>query len=239
MISKKYRELGGSRGRSNGGSSRSAVSGRFIAKRAARRHLVPTISKAAGIGDWETVGPRLAIAEVRETVTTSGSGDDAEERLVTALLRQIRSLDLAEVERANGSMDAVAERMIASLPGANILDERVGPFYDTSGLRKWFQMSRQTLDAQATAGDVLCVMSSDNHRLYPSFQFTAQGQLLPRLRQVLAALDPKRIDTWGDAVWLNTPASALDGLRPAEALRTERADEVLGLAKRAGAHQLG
>ncbi|ROP61439.1 hypothetical protein EDF19_3267 [Curtobacterium sp. PhB115] len=136
-------------------------------------------------------------------------------------------------------MDAVAERMLASIPGADVLDARVGPFYDTAGLRKWFRMSRQTLDAQARVGDVLCVMSADGFRLYPSFQFDARGILLPRLREVLTGLDPERLDLWGDAVWLNAPADELDGRTPAEALRTDRADEAVRLAAVAGSFRLG
>ncbi|MEJ8285070.1 hypothetical protein [Curtobacterium citreum] len=158
---------------------------------------------------------------------------------MAALLRHVDLIDLAEVERVNGSMDAVAERMLASIPGADVLDDRVGPFYDTAGLRKWFRMSRQTLDAQAKVGDVLCVMSADGFRLYPSFQFDARGILLPRLRDVLAGLDPERVDPWGDAVWLNARADELGGLTPAQALRTERADEAVRLATLAGAFRLG
>ncbi|MBF4603007.1 hypothetical protein EDF42_3535 [Curtobacterium sp. PhB172] len=158
---------------------------------------------------------------------------------MAALLRHVDLIDLAEVERVNGSMDAVAERMLASIPGADVLDDRVGPFYDTAGLRNWFRMSRQTLDAQAKVGDVLCVMSADGFRLYPSFQFDARGILLPRLRDVLAGLDPERVDPWGDAVWLNAPADELDGLTPAQALRTDRADEAVRLAALAGAFRLG
>ncbi|WP_123681889.1 hypothetical protein [Curtobacterium sp. PhB115] len=171
--------------------------------------------------------------------TSTGPSDALRDRLVAALLRHVDLIDLAELERANGSMDAVAERMLASIPGADVLDARVGPFYDTAGLRKWFRMSRQTLDAQARVGDVLCVMSADGFRLYPSFQFDARGILLPRLREVLTGLDPERLDLWGDAVWLNAPADELDGRTPAEALRTDRADEAVRLAAVAGSFRLG
>ncbi|MCM3505847.1 hypothetical protein M3666_12055 [Curtobacterium sp. ODYSSEY 48 V2] len=164
---------------------------------------------------------------------------DPASRLLAALFQRVGVMDLLEVERANGSMEAVVDRMLASIPGANVLDERVGPFYDTAGLRAWFKMSRQTLDAQARAGDVLCVMSGDNQRLYPSFQFDANGSLLPRLREVLAALDPGREALWGDAVWLNAPVDELDGLTPAQALRRRRGDEVVRLAQQAGAFRLG
>jgi hypothetical protein len=59
------------------------------------------------------------------------------------------------------------------------------------------------------------------------------------LRDVLAGLDPDRVDPWGDAVWLNAPADELDGLTPAQVLRTDRADEAVRLAALAGAFRLG
>ncbi|MCU1527154.1 MAG: hypothetical protein JWP75_917 [Frondihabitans sp.] len=159
-------------------------------------------------------------------------------RLVEAILRKTESIDLVEVERANGSMDAVADRMFASVPGAHVLDEKIGPFYDTAGLRKWFATSRQNVDAQVKAGDILCLLTSDNHRLYPSFQFSADGRPLPRLREVLVGLDPHREDPWGDAVWLNAPARDLEGSTPAEALRNGRADQAIRLAQQAGGFRL-
>jgi hypothetical protein len=186
--------------------------------------------------DWQARPQRPTGAALR---AQPGEPLSPAERLVSALMRRVEFLDLSEVERVNGSMDAVAERMLASIPGTHALDERVGPFYDTAGLRKWFDMGRQTLQAQAKVGDVLCVVSSDGHRLYPSFQFDVQGSPLPRLREVLAALDPDRVDLWGDAVWLNTPATELDDRSPAQVLRSERAGDVIRLAERAGTFRLG
>jgi hypothetical protein len=174
----------------------------------------------------------------------SGSGESVAEslarvRLLEAVMSRITDAGgVLKLEEANGSIDAIADRMVAGIPGANVLDDRVGPFYDTTGLRKWFRMSRQTLDAQARVGDVLCVMSGDGQRLYPSFQFDASGNPLPHLRAVLAALDPDREAPWGDAIWLNAPAEDLDGSTPAEALRTDRADDVVRLARQAGAFRL-
>jgi hypothetical protein len=166
--------------------------------------------------------------------TLADDSSAAQERLVDAIVRKTRSLDLQAIEKANGSMDVVVDRMLASVPGVHVLDEKVGPFYDTAGLRKWFSTSRQNVDAQVKAGDILCVMSADNHRLYPSFQFTADGVPLPRLRAALAGLDPERDDLWGDAVWLNTPARELDQFTPAEVLRSGHADDAIRLAQQAG-----
>jgi hypothetical protein len=235
--------------------SRSASTGQFVKASYAKRNPGATITQKIGSSSWETRSvrpdspPPRGLEESYQSVELipilgrpskePEAPDSALRRLVAAVERHVKSLDLTEVERANGSMDAVAERMLASIPGANVLDDRVGPFYDTAGLKAWFDISKQALDVQARAGHVICVLSADGFRLYPSFQFDERGTRLPRLREVLAGLDPEQVDTWGDAVWLNAPAEELDGLTPAETLRTNRADEVVRLAQQAGAFRLG
>ncbi|MCS5520756.1 hypothetical protein [Curtobacterium flaccumfaciens] len=252
MADKKSHSLGGARNRIAGGKSsvsRSLTSGKFVKGPYTKRNPSGTIKQRSDSGSWqsvETPKPQppqhdlLEFFKIDEIFGRSdASADKPESRFLTALLRRFTALNLVEVERANGSMDAVVERMLASIPGANVLDDRVGPFYDTAGLKAWFDISKQTLDQQARAGSVLCLLSADGFRLYPSFQFDARGTRLPRLREVLAGLDPEQVDTWGDAVWLNAPADELDGLTPAAALRTDRADEVVELAQQAGAFRLG
>ncbi|WIB00354.1 antitoxin VbhA family protein [Curtobacterium sp. MCBA15_012] len=122
---------------------------------------------------------------------------------------------------------------------ANTLSDRIGPFYDTAGLRGWFQISSEAVDAHVQRGEILAVVSADGSRLFPAFQIDEGGQLLPRLREVLAELDPEEVDPWGDAVWLNAPSDDLDGLTPAAALRTQRADDVIRLAGQAGSFRSG
>lgn len=251
MAVKKARSLGGARNRFVGSKvrSRSAVKGKFISDAAAKRHPSGTIKQRSGSGSWQSIEklkpsveslPALPAYEVENLLAGVAQVDDKPEaRLLHALLRKIVTVDLVAVERAGGSMDAVVDRMLASIPGANVLDDRVGPFYDTAGLKAWFGISKQALDQQARAGHVLCLLSADGFRLYPSFQFDDRGARLPRLNEVLAGLDPEQDDPWGDAVWLNAPADELDGLTPAQALRTERTADVVRLAEQAGAFRLG
>lgn len=116
--------------------------------------------------------------------------------------------------------------------GLHFLDAAVGPFYDPRGLRKWFRYSQAELASLGESRDILLVTTSDGRSLYPAFQFDAQGRPLPHLRELLEGLDPDRDDAWGDAVWLNDAAEDLDGLTPAQALRTSHADEAIRLAGR-------
>ncbi|WIB60417.1 hypothetical protein DEJ13_00920 [Curtobacterium sp. MCLR17_007] len=123
--------------------------------------------------------------------------------------------------------------------GLNTLFDRIGPFYDAAGLRDSFHISSEAVDAQVRSGGLIAVVTADGFRLFPAFQFNAVGRPLPRLHEVLAGLDPTQVDPWGDAVWLNAPSDDLDGLTPAATLRTARADDVIRLARQAGAFRFG
>lgn len=96
-------------------------------------------------------------------------------------------------------------------------------------------MRTSTLDHR----DVLAVVSADGLLLYPEFQFDETGKPLPRLREVLAQLDPARTDGWGDAVWLSAPSDELNGMSPAVGLRDGRAKDVIRLAGKAGSFHFG
>lgn len=119
------------------------------------------------------------------------------------------------------------------------LSDRIGPFYDTGGLRDWFQISSETVDTQVQSGELLALVTADGFRLFPAFQMDEGGHPLPHLREVLAELDPEQVDPWGAAVWLNAASEDLGGLTPAAALRIERADDVIRLARQAGTFRLG
>lgn len=126
-----------------------------------------------------------------------------------------------------------------SYSSAHTFSDRIGPFYDTAGLHDWFQISNESIDARLRSRELFAVVTADGFRLFPAFQIDAAGRPLPRLREVLAELDPEEVDPWGDAVWLNAPSAALDDFTPAMALRTERADDVIRLARQAGAFRFG
>lgn len=117
-------------------------------------------------------------------------------------------------------------------------NERVGPFYDAAGLHKWFGYTSEFLEERIRTRDVLCLITDDGGSVFPSFRFDTTGGLLPRLAEMLEAIDPFSKDPWGDALWLNAPEEDLDGLTPAEALRTDRADHALSFGNQAGARWL-
>lgn len=129
----------------------------------------------------------------------------------------------------------LADRMLAGLPTKHPLDATIGPFYDTAGLVSWLEISRQAIHKQIKNRHLLAMKSSDGVVLYPAFQFDTSGQALPNLQNVLELIDPQNTDSWGSALWLVTPATALDGASPAVALRSGSAHAVLALAARINA----
>lgn len=178
---------------------------------------------------------KTTIADAGDDLHTPGPLEPQLRALLQAVVSQAKGLDLDRIVHSSGGVEVVVSKMFASVPGANYYDEKIGPFYDTTGLRIWKGITRQSIDGQAERGDLLCVRTRDGHRLYPAFQFDGpEGAPLPQLRRVLAALDPRGIDAWGDALWLNSAVPEFDGATPAQALRQGRIAEVVAQASRAG-----
>jgi hypothetical protein len=180
------------------------------------------------------IAPKARRDTEHQIVHTAGYAE--REELLAAIRDHLEGVDLRPVMDILGGVDAMATRMLASVPGANVYGDALGPFYDTTSLGRWKGIRRQSIDGQVRRGDVLCVTTSDGHRLYPSFQFDGpDGTPLPDLARVLAALDPRRVDVWGDAIWVREPRPELSDRSPAQALRDGDADDVIALARQAGA----
>jgi hypothetical protein len=169
---------------------------------------------------------------VIEDIDDARSITAQQQELVSILLDKISSEMLTSALKAGQSIEQVADRMVSTLPETNELDAAVGPFYDTHRLRKWLGLTKQGIAHRMKKGAILGVKSSDGFWMYPAFQFTSKGEPLPRLKEVLDAIDPGGADPWQSAIWLNHPMEKLDGMTPAEALRTDRADTVVATATR-------
>jgi hypothetical protein len=118
-------------------------------------------------------------------------------------------------------------------PSRNELAERTGPFYDTSALASWLGVTRDALDRRSQNGALLSVTTSDGMRLYPAWQFTAEGgSLVPGLHDVLTVLRGGSGDGWTIALWLVTPVVDLNGRSAIEWLKAGgAASRVLELAR--------
>lgn len=162
------------------------------------------------------------------------TGHAAEDALVDALRVRIRAGRAAVALDGDVDVDALADRMLAALPSVkHEADALIGPFYDTPTLAAWRGVTRQALSKATAKRDLIGLKIGDGSLVFPSFQFGASGAPLPNLRQVLALVDPDRIDPWGSALWLNTVADEFGGTTAAQALRDGRTEQVLAAARRA------
>lgn len=146
---------------------------------------------------------------LEQTVEGPTQSDDPIRKVTERLGIAMRAAhaDLESVDIGN-----LVRSMMRVVPNkSNELADQVGPFYDTAGLTTWLDKSRQAIDKQVQSGKLLACMTSDRVRLYPVWQFTESGDLLPGLRDVLAALHAGTHDGWTQAVWLLTPTEELDG----------------------------
>ncbi|WIE81334.1 hypothetical protein [Curtobacterium sp. MCSS17_016] len=110
----------------------------------------------------------------------------------------------------------------------------VGPVFTAAGLAEWKDVSKEALRKAQKAGRLLGFKSRDGVLLYPQFQFNEYGDYLPHLKDVLAVIDPHRVDDGSSAVWLNRPYPSLDGRTAAQALHDGDTDKVLHLAQQIG-----
>jgi hypothetical protein len=110
-------------------------------------------------------------------------------------------------------------------------DRLVGPFYDELSVAKFLGVSSAALSRQVTDGAVLRTVTRDGTNLYPQFQFSPTGELLPRLSDILAILRQAGADDWGHAQWLNTTVDRYDGRSAATMLREGNAERVIADAQ--------
>lgn len=117
----------------------------------------------------------------------------------------------------------LADQMVAIVPiQRNPLDERVGPFYDTSGVRALLKVGRRAIDDRRRRGTILAVRTSDMHWLYPTFQFDGAA-LRPEVLAVLRAFRDVNVGRWTVATWFGSPAEDLAGRTPIEWMK-DKAD---------------
>jgi len=82
-------------------------------------------------------------------------------------------------------------------------NDSTGPFYDAAGVRLLLGVTRQALAQQRTRRTILALETSDEHLLYPTFQFDEHRRVVPGLAEVLATVPTGAVDDWTLASWLN------------------------------------
>ncbi|MDG5481992.1 hypothetical protein [Mycolicibacterium gadium] len=209
---------------------RSASTGRYLKESAVKRSPRSATTRRIP-GSPTTEPPQRA---PRSAGTTQW--DHLEERILAALRPQLHvQLRRAAVTNVDpntlGSPDDIAASMVAVLPASHPFDDVIGPFYDTAGLTRWLDISRQALHQRVKAATVLGCPLDDGTLVYPVWQFLNNGASVPGLAEVLKALHAGTDDPWQIALWLSAPNEDLDGMPAREWLRNNRSRQrVLALA---------
>jgi hypothetical protein len=94
--------------------------------------------------------------------------------------------------------------------------------------------TRQGIDYLRREGLVVAWRTTQGKWRYPAWQMTAQGGLLPGVRESLKALNTH--SEWEPMIFFLSPRESLQGKRPLDLLRASRLDEVISAAERHGGH---
>lgn len=131
--------------------------------------------------------------------------------VVSAMARRLQSVSDEDLARIDPQQ--IAERAAALIPIPHPYAQ-LGPFYPTSAVVKWLGLTRQALDQRVRARKMLgCPTSDGGQRVYPVWQFTDGGQVIPQLAEVLDALHEGIDDPWTWATWLAAPVPGrFDGM---------------------------
>lgn len=133
---------------------------------------------------------------------------DLLDRVEAGVRARLQALDRDQV--LDLDPEAIARSMLDAMPTEHP-HLGLGPFYDVAGLRRWLGVSRQAIHSRVRDRQLLACPVGEGQRVFPAWQFTPDGRVLPGFGRVLAALVPAT-DPWTAAVWLTTPTERLAGL---------------------------
>jgi hypothetical protein len=146
---------------------------------------------------------------------------DQESRIVLRALleRRLATVDLTRAMRLYPTPEALAARMIDSLPDQFMAEPLLGPCYSTAALARWRRLTRQAVTRQREVGTLFAI--EHKARFYfPSVQFDARGRQTGAFRELWAQFQATGGSPLAFGVWLQTsdpeekvtPASRLAGI---------------------------
>ena len=151
------------------------------------------------------------------------------------MTRAARAFDetLAELGIDEEQLDAEDfGRRAALLAASNLLWARhLGPAYPTRLVCELFNCSKQAVNDRVRRGTLLALRTEGGEIVYPVFQFGTDGQPLPGIAQVIAALRDVVQTPYTIATWLASPEAELEGRTPIEELRLGRSELVAQVAR--------
>jgi len=141
---------------------------------------------------------------IDQFATPSNSHSAVGKDLAAALVERFEEVDFASAQQQYRTPEALAARMLETLPDIVATDPPIGSCYSAPALARWKQHSRQAIDQQRRSGRLFGVMV-DRRWLYPSVQFDSRGRQSPAFVAVLESQSGR--DAVEFAVWLETPDS--------------------------------
>lgn len=101
------------------------------------------------------------------------------------------------------------------------LGDDVGPFYSRSSVLGWLSLTKVALDERVRAGSLIECVTSDGVRVYPTFQFKADGEVIAGIDEITPMFIEVGLAGWtlGKAKTLPMLSSLLEGTR--DGLRTD------------------
>jgi hypothetical protein len=94
--------------------------------------------------------------------------------------------------------------------------------------------TRQGIDYLRREGLVVAWRTTQGKWRYPAWQLTAQGGLLPGIRECLKALNTH--SEWEPIIFFLSPRESLRGKRPLDLLRADHLEQAIAAAERHGSH---
>ena len=137
---------------------------------------------------------------------------DQIESLIDRFIPEINSPDLDDLYRAQGNAQARAE-VIGEF---GLLDSR-----EVHRLTGGTAANMAAKASRLKAAGRLFTVTHEGKKLYPGFQFGADGQPKPAMARVLEVMKPWAGHGWQIAVWFITPNGWLDRQRPVDLLDTD------------------
>jgi hypothetical protein len=99
-------------------------------------------------------------------------------------------------------------------------DRLLGPFFDTVGLAKWLDVSPESIHGRVIESKILAVQLGNGEFLYPTFQFTGNGSLVPHLMEAVQILSTGLPDVWSRALWVSAKVEDLGDRSVVDLLET-------------------
>ena len=135
-----------------------------------------------------------------------GSPSDLVDELLISVHRKLRNA-LAEspdqsLALTSTDIEDTAARMAALVPRSTTWDDAAGPFYDGTGVATFLGVTRQALAGRRARRTILALRTSDDHLLYPVWQFGDDGTVMSGLREVLQEVPEGVVSDWTLASWL-------------------------------------